>query len=323
MQKIKSYWHEFKLWWWKDRLIHSLYFVIGTLILFLFIVGFETFGSKEITWFLGTEDKKDGKKETIEFIAFGIGGMLAAMGAIAIHHRAEAQIKNADAQTKNAAAQIENNKLIEKGYTNERFKSATEHLGNKSVIVRISAFYQFYYLAKEHTNADFRKSIFDILCSHLRNMTTTESYKKTEGGSIPTEECQTLLNILFRTGDIFVFAGFDANMTNVYLRNADLLGANLLAARLVGANLSAAHLIHADLKCTHFFQTNVDDTNFANASFRMARLNATNFKNVSSIKGADFRGATMDGKPISQEHLPDNKGEYYADWNPPPKKEEN
>ena len=88
MKKNKLRWRSFKLWWREDPLIHALYFVIGTLVVCLFIVGLEIFGSEEITWFLGTGSEEDGKKETIKFIAFGIGGMLAIMGAVAVNRRA-------------------------------------------------------------------------------------------------------------------------------------------------------------------------------------------------------------------------------------------
>ena len=378
MQKIKSYWHKFKLWWWKDRLIHSLYFVIGALMLCLFIVGLEIFGSEEITWFLGTKDGEEPKKETIKFIAFGVGGVLAVMAAVAANRRATAQIEN-------VAAQVKNNELVEKGYRDERFESATENLGHKDSSVRIAAFYQFYYLAKDQQDNNFKKSVFEILCSCLRSMPQNKSHSTGEDGTeYPTAECQTLLDILFDLKYCAVFDGnefnpnlqkaylinaalayakllranlsnanlsnamlssanlsnaglFQANLSNAWLlltnlSNAHLLGANLSGACLIGANFSGAKIFHANLSETNFSNANLSNadissanlsganlsnTNLLSANLRETQLKNVNLMNILNIKNADFRGAKIGDRPITKDDIPENKGEYYADWNPP------
>ena len=227
-----------------------LFVMIALMVISLFQVIFFTGESDKgydgnIAWFLGV----DNKKETIEFIVFGIIGMGAIFNAIPIHRRADEQSRH--------------NELIEKGHVSERLKFATEHLGDESPIVRISAFYEFYYLAKEHKDADFKKNIFDILCAHLRGITTVESYKTGEGALGPTEECQTLLTILFGSGNKFMFGEFPANLSKVHIKNA---------------NLSFTNIVRA-----HF-------------------------------PGADFHGAKIGITPITQYHLPMNKGRYIADW---------
>ena len=311
----------------KNPLINSLIIGICALGLFLVIIMFLTCEGGVFAILLGTGSKK----ETIEFIAFGIGGLLAVMGAIAINDRARAQNRIADAQ-------VENNKLVEKGHVNERFKSAIENLGRENQTARISAFYQLYYLAKGQQDMGFKNSIFEILCAHLRNLTQEKSYQEETGKDVPTEECKTLLTLLFGPTKETVFGEMQVNLKNVYLKGANLKGVNFWASNLSGANFENVEFQHANLSFANLKNAILTGANFENTNLHYTVLRGANLENTifigvnfrgleienaHSIKGADFRWATMDGEPIAQKHLPDNKGEYYADWNPPPEKEEN
>ena len=286
-----------------------------------------------------------GKKETIEFIAFGMGGIIAAIVAVAVSRRAEAQEQN--------------NMLIEKGHVNERLKSTIDNLGHIDASVRIASFYQFYHLAKEGEK-DFRHNIFEILCSCLRCMDTKRSHLTEEDGKErPTAECQTLLNILFRNKHDSALDGFEpdlrrsylirANLRHAYLSNAnftrahliasdlmhanlmeadftnadlsgaDLSRANLAYANLTGANLASANLIEADLTSAdltgaYLIGAHIDDANFTNAKFESADLSDTDFRYVNSIEKADFSWAKTDGKLILRDEIPTDKGRYIAPW---------
>ena len=367
---------------------------------------------------LGTGGKAaENKTKTLQFVGFGMGGVLAAIGAIAINRRADAQ--------------AENNKLIEKGHINERFKSATENLGHSSANVRTASYYQFYYLAKEGKE-DFRHSIFEILCSCLRSMPLDKSHLTKADGK-PTAEFQTLINILLHSNYHSVFDGFEPDLQKVFLLNTYLENANLLGANLSDADLSYARLYQANLFCANLSNANLSDTDLSDANLSGAqllktdisgaqllktdlsgaqlsfmdfsysdllrpnlsgtrisltnlssanlldtnlsgaRISATNLSSanlsganlsgarishtkllganlsganlldvilintnlqgaqlkganlmkVDDIEKADFRGAKIGDRPITKDDLPSDKGEYYADWNPPPEKEEN
>ena len=294
---------------WQTVVMVVLFIIIAIMVICLLQVIFLTGESYEgtyhgkIAWFLGV----DNKKETIEFIVFGLIGMGAVFNAIPIHRRADEQSRR--------------NELIEKRHVSERLKFATEHLGNESPIVRISAFYQFYYLAKEHKDTDFRKNVFDILCAHLRRMTTVESYKIGEVRFSPTEECKILLTILFNSRNKFIFGEFPANLSRVYINNAILTGANMVRASFPSAHLSYANFTNSNLSHSTFFHTNVENALFINTNLQMVNLGHTNFKNVRSIEGANFCGAMIyelasleDRRPITKDYLPVNKGRYIADW---------
>ena len=340
-----------KLKHWRKNNMLIYYFshiLIGLALCMLFVVIFTCEGGL-IAWLLGTDDKK----ETIQFIAYGMGGVVAAIVATAINRRADAQ--------------AENNELIEKGHIDERFKSAIQNLGDNEASVRIASFYQFYYLAKDQPD-NFRKSIFDILCSYLRAMPHDQSHITKEDKEHPTEECQTLLNILFKPDDKYVFAKFQADLRKSYLVHTNLSDANFLNANLsyanlskavlwranlsdailvftnlsyadlsyailpnamlVQANLSGARFVDADLSNAFFSDANLSKANLSNAvfvgtNFHGTQLKGANLMEVRSIRNANFRGAKIGDRPITKDDLPADKGEYYADWNPPPKKEEN
>ena len=358
------------------------------------------------TFLYGLLDIEEGKgnkakHETLKFIGFGIGVMVTIIAAI-FKRPAQVAILNRPTQIETSKEQSEHNRLIEKGHVDNRFKSAIENLGNNEASVRIASFYQFYYLAKDQPD-DFRKSVFDILCSYLRAMPRDRSHITKEDKEYPTEECQTLLNVLFKPDDKYVFAKFEVdlrksylvrtdlsyvNLSNVNFLNANLSSAtfrkaNLSRAMLAHTNLSDATLIEANLSAAHLFKTNLSGATLSSANFSGAWLAGTNLSNaklahtnlsgamsaaanlssawlvsanfsgsslayanllntkltganfsdadlrgtqlkkenlmeVYSIKNADFREAKIGDRPITKDDIPTDKGEYYADWNPPP-----
>ena len=320
-------------------LIIILFVMAGSLLL----VGFLTEDDMAFVSFLGTKNKK----ETIEFIALGIGGVIAAIVAVAIYRRAEAQAKTAEAQTKTAAAQartaqaqmktvaaqVKNNELIEQGHVDERFRAAIKNLGHNAASVRIASFHQFCYLAKKHDDAEFSNNIFDILCAHLRNMTNNKTYKSTIGGKLPSEESQTLLDILFKDrATLFVefnadirdvhlvganlykadFSGarlWSANLSDTYLISANflktnlsytkLLGANLLYANLSGAKLLDAELSGANLLYANLSDANLSDADFSDANLRNANLSGANLKHT-NLSGANLRDTQLENANLME-----------------------
>ena len=300
-KRIKLYWRfcrrYFKPWWKKDPLIHSLCLCAGAMGLCLLIVMLLTQKGGIFAWLLGTGSKI----ETIRFIGIGMGGLLTVMAAIAINNRAKAQIKSANAQ-------VENNKLTEKSHIDERFNSAIETLGHERAEVRISAFYQFYYLAKDSQDDNTGRKIFDILCAHLRTMPEDQSHvKKNNRDIFPTEEYQTLLNILFKSEDKFVFGEFHANLQNVNLThtnlknanlaNADLCDAILEGANFTGANLADSKFTHAKIAYAHFIDANLERANLREANLTRAKLIGANLKEANlasaNLEHANFVGANL------------------------------
>ena len=135
----------------------------------------------------------------------------------------------------------------------------------------------------------------------------------------------------------------NANLFRANLSRADLWETNLSGARLTRANLSDAYLFRANLSGAHFFRADFSNANllgtdlsgaylvhadFSNADLSWVNLQKTELENanlmeVRRIKNADFRGAKIGDRLITKDDLPADKGEYYADWNPPPDEQDN
>ena len=107
---------------------HAMYILVITLIgmvVCLLVIGFGAENDLAPVWILGTKSKK----EALEFVAFGIGGVLAAISAVSINRRANAQARH--------------NELIEKRHINDQFQHATINLGHEKRRVRITSFHLF------------------------------------------------------------------------------------------------------------------------------------------------------------------------------------
>lgn len=224
------------------------------------------------------------KNEALKFIGIGMGGLLAAIGAIAVNRRADAQVKN--------------NKLVEKGHIQDRFKAATEHLGHRRAGMRIAAYYEFYQLAQDNKN--LRKNIFDMLCAHLRQITNSSDYK---GIGKPTEGVQTLLDLLFKSEDKSIFQGLKADLRRVNLAGADLVGAHMPNTDFTNACLIGANMRLADLHASRFIGTEMygaalQDAKIPFGLFIYTKLNGSNISSAnfqgSRMVCADFRGACCD-----------------------------
>ncbi len=228
------------------------------------------------------------KPETLKFVGWIIGGILAVIGVIAVNRRA-------DAQTKIAEEQAENNKLIGEGHIEERFKAAIEHLGHDAPRMRIVAYYEFYQLAQAHPN--LRKIIFYMFCAHLREITNAKDY---EGKGKPTEGVQTLLNLLFKPEDKSVFQRLRADLRRVNLAGADLVGAHMpntdfTNACLIGANMRYADLHASNFTCAKMHGSALQDAKMPLAQLVYTALNGSNISNANlqcaTMVCADFRGS--------------------------------
>ena len=245
-------------------------------IIFIWIMPSEYMLQLVSSW-LGT---KCDRAETLGSIGYGMGGVLAVIGAIALNRRATAQEKNND---------------------DIRFQDMMTGLGDQDSTVRVATFYRFYYLASKKIQTDeFKNNIFEMLCSCLRTMSSELPYAPKEKYEHLTKS-QILFDILFK-------GKFKSNSQQKGLVNDDS---------------------KSDLRNVHFVGIDFSDANLSNADFREANFSqganlAVNLHNVYSLDKADFRGAKIGDISIKKEDLPPQyeKGEYYAEWNPPPKKEE-
>ncbi len=261
------------------------------------------------------------KPELLKFIGWGISGLIAVLVAVGILQRTTVLDKQnkitKEGHDQRAIESDKQNEMTEKGHIHERFKAAIDHLGNKeSISVRIAAFNEFYRLAELDPESGLQKTIFGILCAHLRQTTKDENYQKKERAEVanleknkltdtgsdikktkeikPTEEVQSLLDILFKPNNEnkLIFGDIDANLEGVYLHGANLQSANLQGANLEEANLKKAKLQNAKLQKANLKKANLQQACMDNAYLQKAELQNANMGGA-FMKGADMKGADL------------------------------
>ena len=159
------------------------------------------------------------KNKILTFLGLGIGGILVVMEVAALSGAVNEQAKA--------------NQNTEQGQMQERLKNAIEHLGHASDSVRLGGAYELIHLAIDTKN--LRWTIWEMLCDHIRLTTSKKEYRE-KYKSKPSEEIQSLLNLLF-VQKYEVFKGLYINLKGSWLNGADLI-----RARLHGANLTSARL---------------------------------------------------------------------------------
>ena len=250
-----------------------------------------------LMYLTGTDDKL----ELLEFIGLGMSGIIAVFGVIGLLQR--------------AAALDALNKLTEKGHIQERFKTATEHLGSEHASVRIAAFNEFCHLVE--IKPDLRKTIFDILCGHLRQTTTDKNYQTkeeypdtAESKKIkPSVEMHDLLDILFKPGkkDDLIFGGLNANLRGANLQGASLQKVDLKKADMYNTKLQEAYLEKIDLQKAYLYRANLQTANLQMANLQGARMWRANLKNaklqMANLQMVDLRRADLQMADLHQANL--------------------
>ena len=246
---------------------------------------------KLIEYLLGISNKK----EALTFIGLGIGGLVLW--------------KRATSAEKHAGAIVKTNEITEISRVQERLKISIEHLGNEEKSVRIGAAYELYHLAADYKyykkiapdHKDYRETVCDILCSHIRQKTQEEDYPMKYTNK-PSEEVQTFLNLLCgkEKGDIFNPCQRDlassflrgANLWMAHLQSANLQGSQLQGANLQGAQMQRASLREAQLQGTHLRRAQIQGADLWRAQIQGANL-----------LGAQLQGAILADAQLQGAHL--------------------
>ena len=262
---------------------------------------------KLVKHLLGVEKKY----EAVRFLGISIGGVLLVSQALISYKRAKAMDDTAKAQAKATEEQAKANENTEKGQRQERLKNAIGHLGHEKVSVRLGGANELFHLARDTEN--LRQTVMDILCAHIRSITSESKYREIYK-SEPSEEIQSLLNLLFvQEEDAQTFGGlhidlrgswlngaklYDARLQNAFLPQARLQGAELDRANLDGAylrssklqfgnltdaKLRAAELLHAELHCAILACAKLQGARIDEAHFQETNLINTDLRGVSSM----------------------------------------
>lgn len=238
-------------------------------------------------------DGTSGKYNLLRFLGVAMGGVILAIQAANSHRRAKALEETAKAQADAAKRQAEANERAERGLRQERLKNAIDHLGGESVSVRLGGAYELFHLAED--TEGLRRTIFDILCAHIRRTTGEAEYRRLYA-SKPSEEIQSLLTLLF-VQKHEVFKSLRANLRGSWLNGADLRRARLGKAVLRGTRLQGASLFRARLQ-----GANLRRARLQGANLRKARLQETNLRRA-LLERANLREAHLQGAHLCEAHL--------------------
>ena len=280
----------------RDVILTVMIWATAALVLAVFVAvmvsenpewAFELFGESE-------------KFEVLKFLGVGMGGVLLALQVWMSHRRAKAMEDAASAQSEATNQHARANQNTEQGQRQERLKNAIEHLGHRSVSVRLGGAYELLHLAQD--TEYLRQTVHDILCAHIRETTTEGEYLERHP-SEPSTEIQNLLTLLFvRRNE--VFRGCEA-----HLEGSCLKGANLRGARLRGAVLTQAHLQFAILRdarlqgvflrAARLLAANLCDAQLQGATLHNAKLQGADMKNAglqgASLGGVELQAADLQG----------------------------
>ena len=266
----------------------SMFLVLLIMILWFFYVAYDAKVATGVGNLLGYCCKKD----TLNFIATGMGGVIAVMVAVAVNRRANAE--------------VENNELTQKGHDDARFQNLTENLGHKKASVRTSAFYRFYYYAvKDGQDESFRNNVFEILCSYLRTMPKeTSDYEEKNEEYQP--ERQTLFDILFKgkfksKENGLISNDVPVNLQYVRLANMDLTDSNLSSAKLSRANLSNSNLSRANLSDADLSDADLSKATLSDIMFERWDGSTAHFvkKLRTELRNANLLGAKLVSASLS------------------------
>jgi len=200
----------------------------------------------------------------------------------------------------------------DKQLRDNRLSKAGELLGNENESARINGVYLLYSLAKEYP-LEYREIVFDILCSHIRTITSNAEYKTLCNDRAPNE-VQTVLNLLFVNKEgINLFKGLEADLYASYLNDTNLRDAHfenafLNCVHFENAILDGANFKHADVESAFFNNALMPGANFESArlaktSFENAVLPHVKFMNASFTNQSKLMAARFEGKILEKEEL--------------------
>ena len=282
--------------------------VIVLLLMALVTVVLQSLGVLEIKIVSNLSGLSD-QSEVLKFLGIGLGGVVLMLQAVIANKRARAMGKTAMAQAQAAAAQARANQNTEEGQRQERLKNAIEHLGNDSESVRLGGAYELFHLAQD--TEPLRQTVLDILCSHIRQTTKDDKYRKDHPLN-PSEEIQSLLTLLF-VQEHSVFLGLRINLYQSWLNGADLSEARLRGANLRGASLNNARFIDAHLEGVNLLGANLKEAQLRKVCLREAVLYLVCMQGSdleeAQLQGANIIGGRLTGANLRHAHL---QGAYLA-----------
>ena len=142
--------------------------VVRVLFLLLLVLSLGVMFNENIALYMRTLFGLSEKSGVLEYLAFAGGGCLIILQIMIANRRARAMENTAAAQAHATKQQANANQNTEDGQRQERLKNAIEHLGHKSVSVRLGGAYELFHLAQD--TQEFRQSAFSRLVQNTQEL---------------------------------------------------------------------------------------------------------------------------------------------------------
>lgn len=229
--------------------------------------------------------------------------------------------KNLEVAQKNLETGQKALRTAEEKQVTERFGKAIEHLGDKSIQIRLGGIYALERIAKD-SDKDYWP-IVEILTAFIREESPWPPKPEKEAKDEVRIDIQAALSVLGRR--IKPYGGDEpysldlrktdlrkANLVEAQFQGANLTGANLQGANLKGANLQETVIIDADLQSALLIQCNLEKATLMNSNFKDARLMRANCRDALALKTnfeeafllrAEFQNANLAGATFKKAKL--------------------
>ena len=208
-------------------------------------------------------------------------------------HQFEAQIEKQNEQIG----------IQQKQLRDTRFSSGVKLLGNQNESTRIGGAYNLFFLARDFEN--YRECVCEILCGHIRTITNRKEYQK-KYEKKPSNEIQTIINILFQKEYGLIFDKYNKNFAGVTLNGANFSEAIISDVNFVDAILSKVLFEKATCNKVDFLRAKLRNVKFGHATLRNLNFWHTNFSNVDFTnaelvrQSINFRGTLLEHVPHEQ-----------------------
>jgi hypothetical protein len=256
-------------------------YTIGVICIGILLVLVVCFYSALSDFFFSYENKPQG--ELLKTILYVLGGIGALIGLWLTYRRTKSQEDQIHEF-------IKQNSIAEGGNVNDRFKNAIEHLGSDNEVISLGGIHSLHRIAKEHS--DYRQTVFDILCSYIRektkNIEVKQEYTDEEIKSHvikPTICIQTTIDLLFkkRADEEYIYTGLKAGLQGVKCIGANFDNAILIGADLRFSYLSLSQFSSCNLSCAILNDVYVFGAVFVNSLFCGADIRRVKLLSIYSI----------------------------------------
>lgn len=253
------------------------------LLIFLLIFSFILIGRNfELISLWLYPDDTNRNAEFLKIVLSAIGGLAVVFSLFLAYKRAKATDKGIILQSEAINKQSEQLNLSRKSQTDERFKSAIEHLGDDKEPIILGGVTELHQIAKENPK-DYADVIFNILISYIRSTASINNEK------INKTVLQTIINYLFKSQ--FTYRDYQtskASLANCNFHAIDVEGVNFsnidlrntILPNLVKVNLSNCNLSGAIFQSPRIIDSNFSNCQLDNTLFYLNTIQNSNFSNV-------------------------------------------